>query len=314
MPDTPDLDLMRDALATSTLSHGLKLLGDRWTMAVLLGAFLGVRRFDEWHARLQIPRPTLADRLRLLVDVGLLRQRLYQERPARYGYHLTSKSLAMYDHVLMSWAWERRWGDKRPVVLPPELVHRLCGHALTPQLACSACGEAVEIVDLQFSLRPNPALLPDENAEATRTPRVPSAGSTGMGLGLRVDRWVLLIVAAVALGCHYNDQLAHVLGIGSSVLARRLAAMEEMGLLQCEPDRHDGRRRFYRLTPPSRGLFGYIVCFSSWAAHHHFDQPSSIQPVHRTCGHAFVPQAACSHCLKPLKAWDVNYREPETQE
>ena len=34
-----DLDLTRDALASSPLNHGLLIQGDRWTVAVLLGAF-----------------------------------------------------------------------------------------------------------------------------------------------------------------------------------------------------------------------------------------------------------------------------------
>lgn len=308
MPTIPNLDLTRDALATSTLNHGLKLLGDRWTTAVLLGAFLGVRRFDAWQSQLKIPRSTLTDRLKLLVEHGLLRQRQYQERPPRHAYHLTQKGVAQYDHVLMIWEWERLWGD-RDVALPPELTHAGCGHSFRPQLACSACGGAVGIEDLAFTLHPNPALRPDEDAPATRTPRIPSADSAGMGLGLRVDRWALMIVAAVALGCHYYDQLSHVLGIGSSVLARRLSGMVDSGLLQCEVDRNDARRRVYRLTPASRGLFGYIVCFSSWAARFHFEQPSSIQPVHKTCGQPFVPRAACSHCLQPVLPWEVNYRE-----
>ena len=118
MPLTPEeLDLRRDALATSTLDHGLQLLGDRWTMAVVLGAFLGVRRFDEWQSRLGIPRHTLAQRLRALTALGLLRQRPYQQRPLRHGYHLTAKGLTLYPHVLMMWSWERRSGRSEALSL-----------------------------------------------------------------------------------------------------------------------------------------------------------------------------------------------------
>ena len=76
----PDLDLTRDALASSALSHGLLVLGDRWTVAVLLGAFTGSNRFGDWQSRLGIPRSTLADRLKRLVALGLLRPRLYQQQ------------------------------------------------------------------------------------------------------------------------------------------------------------------------------------------------------------------------------------------
>jgi DNA-binding HxlR family transcriptional regulator len=124
---------------------------------------------------------------------------------------------------------------------------------------------------------------------------------------LRVDRWSLLIVNAVILGCHHFDQLLHVLGISSSVLARRLAGMSESGLLLCEPDTRDQRRNIYRLTPASRDLFGYLVCLSSWAGQHYLHQPSSIRPLHKRCGHGFVPEVSCSSCAAPVFPWDVSF-------
>lgn len=303
MPPIPDLDLTRDALSTSTLSHGLHLMGDRWTVAVILGAFLGVRRFDEWQSRLGIPRQTLTERLKALTDLGLLRARPYQERPPRYDYHLTRQGLQLYNHVLMMWAWERRWGS-RSLQLPQRLVHATCGHAFVPRMSCSACGEKVGIRDLTFTLKVNEALraVPSSRQRAARLS--PEEGSQ-MGLGLRVDRWTLLIISAVFLGCHYFDQLSHVLGIGSSVLTRRLAGMVDSGLLLCQADLNDARRKIYRLTPASHDLFGYIICFSSWASRHHFNEPSSIRPVHKGCGQPFVPQVICSHCDEALQPWEV---------
>lgn len=305
MPHSVNLELTRDALSTSTLSHGLKVFGDRWTAQVLLGAFMGVRRFDDWQAQLRIPRHTLADRLKSLVLMDMLRPRLYQERPERYAYHLTAKGMAMYDAVLMVWEWEHRFGD-RDVALPTRLTHLRCGHAFMPALACSACGEAVTMTDLRFQLLPNPR-LPHDTASPLRTPRMTRSDAPGMGLGLRVDRWSLLIVSAVILGCHYFDQLSEVLRIGPSVLTRRLASMVESGLLQCQVDRNDARRRVYRLTAASRGLFGYIVCLSTWASREHFHEPSSIRPFHHACGKDFVPRVACGHCHQPLKPWEVAF-------
>ena len=124
-------------------------------------------------------------------------------------------------------------------------------------------------------------------------------------MGLRVDRWAILIVSSVLLGCHYFDQISHVLGIGSSVLARRLASMVDSGLLICQADVGDARRKIYRLTPASRDLFGYIMCFSNWASRHHFQQPSSIVPTHKACGRLFVPAVVCSHCSGTLNPQEV---------
>ncbi len=328
----PDLDLTRDALASSTLSHGLHLLGDRWTVAVILGAFLGLRRFDEWQTHLKIPRHTLTGRLKALTELGLLQQRPYQQRPLRHAYHLTDKGLALYSHVLMMWVWERRWGA-RLLALPQRLVHQTCGHAFVPELTCTACGDKVGVGDLTFSLRVNLDLLAAMHAASQAADHTVPAlrqrgsrlakqvsgkggkeGQAGQaGLDLRADRWVLLIVSAMLLGCHHFDQLSHVLDIGSSVLARRLSSMVDSGLLLCQIDLVDARRKVYRLTPASRDLFGYIVCFSSWASRHHFQQPSSIMPTHKACGNSFVPQVVCNHCRLPVQAREVAFTQGKTQ-
>ena len=302
-----DLQLTRDALLSSTLNHGLKLLGDRWTAAVLLGAFTGVKKFEDWQSQLAIPRSTLADRLSKLVTLGLLRQQPYQERPKRQAYHLTPAGLKLYDQVLMIWMWERRWGQ-RSRTLPGYLRHQTCGKAFLPVLSCAACTEKTGMNDLTFSLQPVPALLlPAE--DAGRNARVTASGSDGMGLGLRVDRWALMIVTAVVLGCHYFDELGRVLGIASSVLARRLSGMVETGLLLAQPDVADARRMRYRLTPASRDLFGYLVCFSTWASRDHLHLPSSIRPAHKACGHRFVPQVLCSACREPVLPWAVTFSD-----
>lgn len=299
----PDLDLTRDAIASSGLNHGLLALGDNWTSAVLLGAFTGINQFDVWHERLGIPRATLTNRLGKLVELGLVRKRSYGERPTRQGYRLTQAGLKLYNHVLMFWVWERRWGGRRDA-LPESLVHRSCGQSFIPTLACSSCHEPTTLSDLALTLVVNPELLV-RAPQAGRAGRLARSDPTGMGL--RVDRWSLLIVNAVILGCHHFDQLEHVLGISSSVLARRLAGMEQSGLLLCQSDSHDNRRSLYRLTPASRDLFGYLVCLSSWASRHYLQQASSIRPVHKSCGQAFVPEVVCSCCAKPVFPWDVAF-------
>lgn len=302
---TLDLTLLRAALDTSTLSHGLRRVGDRWTVQILMAAFLGVRRFDGFQARLGIPRPTLSERLKALVAMEMLRQVPYVARPVRHEYRLAPKGLAMYDAVLMIWDWERRFGDGA-AGLPARLVHRTCGHAFRPKLACGACGEEVAIADLTMRLRPNPR-LPPEPPGSVRTPRVPLGPEPS--LGLRLDRWALLIVTAAILGCRHFDQFGQALGIGPSVLAGRLAAMVDEGLLRVVPDRDDARRRVYLLTPASRALFPYLTTFATWASEHLFDEVGSIAPVHRACGSPFVARATCSHCHTRLDPRDVTFEE-----
>jgi len=299
----PDLDLTRDAIASSGLNHGLMALGDNWTSAVLLGAFTGISQFDVWQERLGIPRATLTNRLGKLIDLGLMRKRNYGERPTRQGYRLTQAGLKLYNHVLMFWAWERRWGHRRDA-LPAQLVHHSCGHSFTPVLACSACQATATLGDLTLTLTVNPVLL-GRATQVGRAARVARIDNSGMGL--RVDRWSLLIINAVILGCHHFDQLVHVLGISSSVLARRLAGMAQSGLLLCGDDTQDNRRSVYRLTQASRDLFGYLVCLSSWATRHYLHENASIRPLHKTCGQPFVPEVLCSCCAQPVFPWDVTF-------
>jgi DNA-binding HxlR family transcriptional regulator len=302
---SPDIELMRLALRSSTLSHGLRVRGDRWTAEILMGAFMGLRKFEDWISLLGISRATLTKRLQQLLALGLLQQRPYQERPQRHGYHLTQAGLKLYDQVLMIWMWERRWGSHADV-LPSQLFHKTCGHTFVPVLTCSACDAKAGMNDLHFTLKPVTALLEDQ-AESTRSARVETLQSSSKGLGMRVDRWTLLIVTAVVLGCHHFDQIGHVLGIASSVLARRLSAMVDEGLLLAQTDLKDARRFIYRLTPASRDLFGYLVCFSTWASRDFLHQPSSIRPVHKACGKPFVPRVTCSACLAPLLPWQISF-------
>ena len=302
---SPDIDLalVRGALDSSSLSHGLKIIGDQRTAQVVMGAFLGKRRFDDWLIDAKIPRHTLADRLKSLVQMDVLRPRLYQEKPERYAYHLTTKGMALYDSVLMTWEWEHKYGEGHQS-LPRRLAHRNCGHAFHPDLSCSACNQRVTMHDLDFKLEPNPR-MPYDSGESVRTPRLRVANDTGFALGLRVDRWSLLIIAAVMLGCHYFDQISYVLRIAPGVLSKRLASMAESQLLVVDADESDARRKRYKLTSASRGLFGYIVCLAAWAGAHHFREPSSIQPTHKDCGHPFIPKVTCSHCHQAVKPWEV---------
>lgn len=310
MARIPDIALLEAAMATSTLNHGLRLLGDRWTIQVLMGAFTGIRHFEEWHDRLAIPRPTLAEKLRRLVEIEVLRPRPHPHHAGRQAYHLTRKGLALYPAVLMVWDWEHRFGERQEA-LPRRLVHTRCGQGFLPELACGACGEPVTMRDLRYRLRPNPRLAPTEDAgPAARTPRLPPGSGNAVGLGLRLDRWALLIISAASLGCRHFDEFSRVLGIGPSVLSRRLSDMVDTGLLHATADRGDARRRIYLLTPASRAMFGYIVCFTAWASEEHFGETESIRPVHLSCGKPFVPVVACGHCHETLEAREVRYEMP----
>lgn len=133
------------------MARALAVVGDRWTLMILRDAFLQVRRFDDFQARLGIARRVLAERLAGLVADGILEKSAYQQRPTRHEYRLTEKGLALYP-VILSLV---HWGDAFYAGAdgaPMRHQHKACGHDFRSVLACSECGEQVGARDV--SVRP----------------------------------------------------------------------------------------------------------------------------------------------------------------
>ena len=126
-----------------SIARTVSVIGDRWTLLILRDCFLRIRRFDDFEARLGITRHILADRLKKLLESGVLAKTPYGERPVRHEYRLTQKGLDLYP-VLMSIV---HWGDTytADVAGRPMLhQHLTCGHTFDPVLTCSECGEVVD--------------------------------------------------------------------------------------------------------------------------------------------------------------------------
>ncbi len=139
--------------AKCSVARTVGVIGDRWTLLILRDCFLGVRRFDDFQARLGVTRHILADRLKKLVTEGVLAKVPYETKPLRHEYRLTDKGLALHP-VLMSLV---HWGDifqageaGRPLLHR----HRTCGCDFDPVLTCSACGEVVGPRDVQVRAGP----------------------------------------------------------------------------------------------------------------------------------------------------------------
>src|SRR3989442_14346362 len=101
-----------------SIARALEIVGERWTLLIVRDALLGLRRFDEFQRSLGIARKVLADRLRWLVEEGILERVPYQQRPKRYEYHLTRKGRDL--HVAL--VGLRQWGDEYCSEKPPLLA------------------------------------------------------------------------------------------------------------------------------------------------------------------------------------------------
>jgi DNA-binding HxlR family transcriptional regulator len=120
-----------------TIGRTLDVIGDRWTFMVLREVFQGIRRFDDLTVRTAIPRTVLTDRLRRLLDAGILRQEPYREPGARsrMEYRLTEKGLDLYPVLLALQTWGNRYLAD-PEGPPNEFVHRGCDATVHLVMRC----------------------------------------------------------------------------------------------------------------------------------------------------------------------------------
>ena len=128
-----------------SVARALEVVGERWSLLIVRDLMLGYRRFDELHERLGVARNVLAARLELLGYAGVLEKRLYQERPARYEYHLTEKGLDLWPVIVGLLSWGDRYLAKGspPIVLE----HRDCGGLINDRRICERCGVELGVRD-----------------------------------------------------------------------------------------------------------------------------------------------------------------------
>lgn len=124
---------------------------------MLRDAFYGVRRFDEFQNGLGIARNTLSERLRRLVDAGLLEKRPYQQEPVRYDYVLTEQGRDFFGVIAAMAHWGDRWlADEAGA--PITLHHDRCGHDSHAEVVCAHCREPLRAEET--SMRPGPGYPP----------------------------------------------------------------------------------------------------------------------------------------------------------
>lgn len=118
-----------------SLARSLELVGQRWTLLIIRDCFYGVQRFRDLCDHLDIPRAVLSDRLRTLVDAGVL-----VREESRYGprYLLTERGEDLWPTIYALAQWgERHVADRGPRRI---YSHAACGHDITAAGWCPTCG------------------------------------------------------------------------------------------------------------------------------------------------------------------------------
>lgn len=129
------------------IERAAEIVGDRWTMLILAECFYGVRRYGEMIRNLGIARKMLADRLKRLVELGLLERRKYRTDPDWYEYVLTPAGRDLYGAI----AAIIRWADVHKPALGERvrLRHKPCDRDTHAVVVCAVCREELDPRDVE---------------------------------------------------------------------------------------------------------------------------------------------------------------------
>jgi DNA-binding HxlR family transcriptional regulator len=291
----------------SSVTRGIRVLGDRWSLLIIRDAFQGVHRFQDFLDRTGAARATLTNRLRALIRSGILKRVKYSDAPARFEYRLTDKGRDLYPLSLVAWTWERRWAP-RGAGIPMRIVHHACGHETHPIATCNHCGEELGIRDTYIRSGPGAnARAPASPARYRRLSGLTSATHRGSHSALTHiadivgDPWTPLVLAAAFFGLRRFDDIQSELGIATNILSTRLELLVEQKIFERRLYSKQPSRYEYHLTDKGRDLFAYALLLNHWG-----DKWLAVEAgppfyiMHARCKRRVTPAVRCDHCRQEL--------------
>ena len=138
------------------MGRSVGAVGEWWSILIVRDAIHGITRFDDFRLHLGISPTMLTQRLRELVEQGILRRRRYEYRPPRDEYLLTERGRQLASVVLALGGW---WNDdvepgRRPIIL----VDHDTGQEVEPIVVDRRTGQPIEWPRHRFA--PGPAASP----------------------------------------------------------------------------------------------------------------------------------------------------------
>lgn len=130
------------------VARSVDLIGDRWNLLVVRDAFDGIRRFSDFQRNLGVARNILSERLRRLVDAGILMTQPAPGGGAYQEYVLTEQGKALFPVVVALRQWGERYlfAEGEP---HSELVDKRTGKPLEVMAPRSLDGQGVSPDDTE---------------------------------------------------------------------------------------------------------------------------------------------------------------------
>lgn len=121
-------------------ARALDVIGDWWSLLIVRDAFDGLTRFGEFQRSLGIAKNILAQRLRTLVERGILEAAAAGDGAAHQEYRLTAKGHGLFPVVVAL----RQWGEQHlfaPGERHSKLVERATGEAVRVEIRTESGAE-----------------------------------------------------------------------------------------------------------------------------------------------------------------------------
>ena len=127
------------------------------------------------------------------------------------------------------------------------------------------------------------------------------------------DPWTLLILRDAFQGVRRFEQWQEKLGVARNVLAARLKALVENGVLTTRLYSERPPRKEYLLTPKGRDLRAVLLTMADWGDTHVYGQDAgpSVR-IHDSCGKPFKPRLTCECCGEALAPGDITHEPRQT--
>ncbi len=138
-PSTPD---------TCPVGRAASVMGDRWSLLIVRDVMDGLHRFGDLQRNLGAARNILADRLKRLVDAGVLTTQAAADGSAYQQYVLTPQGEQLFPLIVAL----RQWGEQYLFAADEPhsvLLDKTSGQPIAPMQPTTADGQVLQVQHTQ---------------------------------------------------------------------------------------------------------------------------------------------------------------------
>jgi DNA-binding HxlR family transcriptional regulator len=135
------------------IARSLDAIGDWWSLLIIREALFGLRRFNEFQAKLGLAKNILSVRLRALVEHGILTTAPASDGSAYQEYVLTPKGRGVFPILVALRQWSEEF-DERPQEIATILVDRDKGRPVRRLELRAEDGRLLGAADTMLKARP----------------------------------------------------------------------------------------------------------------------------------------------------------------